>query len=252
MEQHSKPVVLEAGEAVAGALDLLHAEVESLGRPVRSTGLVVSEYLRPPAPERVPERPDLRHVVGEAAGDCLVEEHGGDERIVGEIDVTHGLFRQPGTENVVVGITEAQPEQHPRAAAFVEPLGSREKQLSDAIEGVVLPSPVAEELVLHAPAHGVEAPVGDSHDMEGIGHSHGMVEVGAQSGSVGLRQVGGDDPHTSQPLLVGASAPPAQVTGGVAFHHVNHLLALQVDEARGVDGRVLPVGLQERGLVDTE
>jgi len=35
-------------------------------------------------------------------------------------------------------------------------IGSGQQELSDAVEGVVLASAVAEELVLHAPAHGVE------------------------------------------------------------------------------------------------
>jgi hypothetical protein len=129
---------------------------------------VVGEDLRAPALERVPEGLHLGYIVVEATGDGLVEEQGGDGGIVGEINVSHRFLRQPRTENMVVGVTEAKPEQHPRAAAFVEALGAGQQELSDAVERVVLPPAVAEELVLHTPAHGVEAAVGDSDDVKGI------------------------------------------------------------------------------------
>jgi hypothetical protein len=45
MKQHSKPVMIETDEAVAGALDLLHAEVEPFGRSVRGSRSMVGEDL---------------------------------------------------------------------------------------------------------------------------------------------------------------------------------------------------------------
>jgi hypothetical protein len=36
MKQHSKAVMIERDEAMAGALDLFHAQVEPFGRSVRS------------------------------------------------------------------------------------------------------------------------------------------------------------------------------------------------------------------------
>jgi hypothetical protein len=45
---------------------------------------------------------------------------------------------------------------------------------------------VAEGLVLDPPAHLVEAAVAGPHDVEGIGHSAGMVQMRRQPGPEGL------------------------------------------------------------------
>jgi hypothetical protein len=41
VEQNSEPVVLEAGEATSGTLDLLHAEIEAFGRTVSIAGVAL-------------------------------------------------------------------------------------------------------------------------------------------------------------------------------------------------------------------
>jgi hypothetical protein len=74
--------VLEAGEAATGALDLLHAEVEPLGRAVRGSCAVVVEDLLTPALERVAEGADLIDRVGATSGDGLVEENSGVDDVV--------------------------------------------------------------------------------------------------------------------------------------------------------------------------
>jgi hypothetical protein len=76
---------------------------------------------------------------------------------------------------------------------------------------------VTEELVLHPPSHGVEAPVGHPYYVKWIGHAHRVIEMRAEPGTVGLRQIGGDDLDGLEPLLVGAGAPSAQVFGGIAL-----------------------------------
>jgi hypothetical protein len=57
MKQHSKAVMIEADEAMAGyTLELLHAQVEPFGRPcVRGSRSMVVEDLWPPGLERVAE-----------------------------------------------------------------------------------------------------------------------------------------------------------------------------------------------------
>ena len=107
MEQHTKSVVLKAGEAATGPLDLLHAEVEPLGRAVRGTRSVVVQDLLAPALERVAKGADLIDRVGATSGDGLVEENGGVDDVVGEVDVTDGLLGQPRPEQLVVGVTDA-------------------------------------------------------------------------------------------------------------------------------------------------
>jgi hypothetical protein len=55
MKQYSKAVMVETDEAMTGALDLVHAQVEPFGRPVRSSRSMVVEDLWPPGLERVAE-----------------------------------------------------------------------------------------------------------------------------------------------------------------------------------------------------
>jgi hypothetical protein len=69
MKKHSQAVVLESFEAVAAALDSLHAQVQALGGTVRRTVVVVGQDLRPPRSEGVAEGADLLHLVADAAGD---------------------------------------------------------------------------------------------------------------------------------------------------------------------------------------
>jgi hypothetical protein len=111
---------------------------------------------------------------------------------------------------------------------------------------------VAERLVLHAPAHLVQAPVGDAHDVERVGDAPGVIEARRQPGPEALGQVGGHHPDGSHPRRVGTVDPSPQVSGAVALDHVDDHVSLQVDQAGGVDGGVGGGGGQERRLVDAE
>ena len=71
VEQHPQSVVLEAGEATSGSLDLLHAEVLALRRTVRGAGAVVVEDLPAPTSECPTEGTDFGDVVGPASCDGL-------------------------------------------------------------------------------------------------------------------------------------------------------------------------------------
>jgi hypothetical protein len=85
--------------------------------------------LPPPALQGVAEGDDLLDVVGPAADDGLVEKDGGLLRVVGEIDVTDRLLGQPGTEQLVVRVTEAQSEQQAVVSSLVEPFSPFEDSL---------------------------------------------------------------------------------------------------------------------------
>lgn len=100
--------MLEAAEAVTAALDLLDAEVEAFGGPVRRSGGVVGEDLRPPPLQCLAEADDLRHVIREAAGDRLVEHGAGVGPRLGQVDVADVLLGEPGAEHLVVRVTDAQ------------------------------------------------------------------------------------------------------------------------------------------------
>jgi hypothetical protein len=59
-------------------------------------------------------------------------------------------------------------------AALVQPLGGNHEQLADAVERVVAATPMAEGVLLDAPAGAVHDPVPGGHDVERIGHSGGI------------------------------------------------------------------------------
>ena len=72
MKKDPQPVVLEAGEATTGTLDLLDAQVEAFGRAVGSAGAVMVQDLGPPALEGISEPSDLLDLVALASDDGLV------------------------------------------------------------------------------------------------------------------------------------------------------------------------------------
>jgi hypothetical protein len=109
-----------------------------------------------------------------------------------------------------------------------------------------------ERLVLDPPAHLVEAAVGDRDHVEGIGDLPGVVEMGTQPEAVALMEVTGDRRDGGEEGLVSSREPAAQLIWRIAFDHVDEHAGVEVDEAGDVARVVLGVGLQERGLVDTE
>ena len=56
VKKHPQPAVIEACEAPSGTLDLLHAQVEPLGRSFGDAGAVVVQDLGAPTLECVTER----------------------------------------------------------------------------------------------------------------------------------------------------------------------------------------------------
>ena len=201
---------------MTAAFDLLDAQVQAFGRPVRCAGGVAGEDLGAPRGEGAAQGADLFDLVLGAAGDDLVEEHGGGVGIAGEVDVAHRLFGQPRPEDLVVGVTHAQAEQHPVMAPLVESFVAGEKQLADAVERVVLAASMVQRLVLDTSSHLVEAAVGDAHDVERIGDPGHMREVGVESSPVGLGQIGGHHIDARQPGLGLSGEPFPQVIGAVA------------------------------------
>lgn len=106
-EPYAQPVVLEGSESVAAALDLLDAQVEALGGPVARAGAVVGEDLALPRVEGLGESDDLGHVVGETAGDGLVERHACVAPALGEVGVADRCHGEPCAEDLVAGVTDA-------------------------------------------------------------------------------------------------------------------------------------------------
>ena len=96
------------------------------------------------------------------------------------------------------------------------------------------------------------APVADPHDVERIRDPAGVIEVRRQPGPERLGQIGGHHGDPGQPRRVGVGGPSAQVSGPVAFDHVDHDVAARGRPARSRRSWRGPGGRQERGLVDAE
>ena len=79
-----------------------------------------------------------------------------------------------------------------------------------------------------------------------------MREARRQSRPEVLGEIGRHDLDPGQPARIGVRGPSAQVSGTVALDHVDHHMALEVDEPGRVHGRVLGRGGQARRLVDAE
>ena len=113
-----------------------------------------------------------------------------------------------------MGIAMTQREQHAFMATLIESFIAREQELADPIERVGLPAPVPERLVLDAPAHLVDAAVGDAHDVKGIGYPDGMVEVRGCAAAIALSEI---RRHDSRMALIQA--------GSCSAHHLRRSAA---------------------------
>jgi hypothetical protein len=89
------------------------------------------------------ERTDLFDRVALAPDDGLVQEYTGNLRILGQVDVANRLLGQPGTEEFVVGVTVAQPQQHAVMTILIEAFVTREQELADLTERVGLAAAMA-------------------------------------------------------------------------------------------------------------
>ncbi len=96
---------------------------------------MMAQDLRAPALVRVAERADLFDLVALAADDRLVEKDPGFFGTLSQVDVAYRLL---SSQELVVGIAMAQPEQHAVVATLVEPLITGHKELADPIERIVL------------------------------------------------------------------------------------------------------------------
>ncbi len=118
---------------------------------------------------------------------------------------------QPGAEQFVVGVTDAQPEQHPLGTAAVEAFAAGEQQLANPIQRVVLAATMAEGLVLHPATDPVDAAVADAHDVQQVSNTAGVGEVRGQPGTERLGQISGHHLDGRQPPRVGVGGPSSQV-----------------------------------------
>ena len=92
-----------------------------------------------------------------------VQQDCGIGAVLGEVDATHRLFREPRAEHLVVGLTDPQPEEQPVGATCIEAFRAGEQQLADPIQRVVLATPMLERLLLHPTADPIDTAVRDPH-----------------------------------------------------------------------------------------
>jgi len=244
--------VTEVGQPTAGSLDLLGAEVRALRGSVRSAGPVVVQDLAAPVGERATHRPDLRHLVALAGVDGVVKQRRRTGQLVDEIDHPHRFLRQPGAEQLVLGIADTQSSEQLLPAALVEALFAFQEQLADPKQRIVLAPSVPEGLVLDPPADLVEHPVGDANHMERVGHRLGVGEVRGEPRTVGVGQVESDDLHPPAPANRTLGTPSSQLEGASSLEEVEHPAPVEVDQDGRVDGGVGGVGRQIGVLVDPE
>src|SRR5215216_6824084 len=69
---------------------------------------------------------------------------------------------------------------------------------------------VAQGLVLHAPAHGIDAAVADAHHVERVSDAAGVIEVRGQPGTERLGEIGDHHLDARQPCRVGALGASAR------------------------------------------
>jgi hypothetical protein len=85
--------------------------------------------------------------------------------------------------------------------------------------------------------------------MKRIRHPHRVVEVRGQPGPVGVGEVDRHRLDADQPVRPLGRAPTAQIRCGVAFRQVDQDPGVGIDQTGGEAGAVMPVGLEERGLI---
>ena len=127
VEQDAGPLVVESTEAVAALLDLLGAEVQSLGRPVRCAGRVPGEDLGSPRRERGAERSGLGDLIGSAAGDRLVQRDRCVVVVASEVHVTNTLFASQAPTTSSLGSplrSDSRIRSRPRSLSRSDPVRS--------------------------------------------------------------------------------------------------------------------------------
>ena len=129
----------------------------------------MGEDLCAPAAERLGEGLDLGHLRGAGEGDGVVEPGGGECRRR-RSDRRRGRFSLAIQASVTSsrGSPRVEAVVDPVPAPLVQPLGPDEEEPPDAIERVVLPAPVAEDLLLDPLAALGDRLVAEAHDVERV------------------------------------------------------------------------------------
>jgi len=149
-------------------------------------------------------------------------------------------FRQPGPEDIVVGVPDAQPKQHPLCAACVEAFAAGEHEFADPVQRIFAAAAMPKRLVLDPTPDLVQTPIRDTDYVKRIGDTHRVIETAVQPGPVRLGQIRRHHLHTVEPRL-GLRVEP--------FAEVSALTALdQVD----INRRMFTIRRQIRRLIDPQ
>jgi hypothetical protein len=97
-------------------------------------------------------------------------------------DTRHAvLLGERGVEDPVVRIPEGKPEHDAVNASRVQSLRTGEQHPTDLVERVVLPTAMAQGLVLDPAANVIDTTVRSSDDLRGVSHLADLVEVRRKS-----------------------------------------------------------------------
>jgi hypothetical protein len=126
------------------------------------------------------------------------------------------------------------------------------EQPTGSVEGVTFPAPVAEELLLDAPAALVELEGGVFDHMERVGHLDGVRHRGVEDRLVGAGQVQGGEADVGQPLCAPTFQPASGPFGLLAFHDVEQLAPFDIDQLGGEGGGPIGAEADEQHLIEPE
>ena len=145
-------------------------------------------------------------------------------------------------------------------ARLGESFGGHQQRLADAVEGIALPAPMSQCLLLHALADPGEVVVGEAHDVERIGHHLGMAKGRgpavhvrlSQRMAVALMRIDRHHLHAGQPCPIHGGHPSPQISGIPAREHVHQLAPVDVDHSGHEGGPAQVVAGSKRRLVQAD
>jgi len=254
-EQDPEPIVREVAEPTTGSFHLLDQQVRGLDRAIRGAGRVVGEDLVPPSTQGLRESEKFGAGFGRRApSDRIVERVLRDDMVVGEVDVTDFLFRDPTVLELPVGVSVTQRGPDPFPTGLVDTFGTEEKQFAGRIERVTCPTTVTERVLLDALTTSGNGHVRETHDVERIDYQRyvGQQDRVGDRFAVALVWINRDDLDPSPPRCGHLREPKSQVNGVATFEHIDDLTRGDVHDGSNEPASASPMCGLHHGLIETD
>ena len=206
--------------------------------------------------QRARVRPRRRSSGGQEASCEVVGEFGGvalgELRTVDVIEAAEGFFGVPRQAHLAVGVAGGEQAAESGVATFAEAFVGGDQQTSRPIQGIVPAAAAAEGVVLGAPAHLVDAVVGQADDVERVGDLAGPRQRCFEGAPVGAGEVQHAPVDAPAPHL-GLREEPRGGTLGVATRdNVEQLTPVHVDDRGAPVAPTPPAVAPEQGLIETQ